>query len=118
MGMFDELTCDYPMPEGFEEYQDFTFQTKDLVNALIKHRISDDGRLLRDAGKHEWVDDPSRFIIGGYLRRVTDEWTDAEYHGDIVFYPGWQHDDLPFVDFVARFTDGRLTELMAKVSHG
>ncbi len=43
MGMFDYITCLYPLPEGLPPGE--RFQTKDLTNALMEYTITADGHL-------------------------------------------------------------------------
>lgn len=51
MGMFDELRCDYPLPDRPEWASD-VFQTKDTDCFMLMHHITADGRLLLQ----EWKD--------------------------------------------------------------
>ncbi len=123
MGLYDEITCEYPLPEtgylvpeGHDEWQ-----TKDLENAMIRYRISREGRLMRRGEKWEWVDDPDRPLTQGYFKLVDHWWVDTEYHGDVEFYDSFS---LPeggrlWAEFRARFTDGvvsNITVLELKMS--
>ena len=47
MGMFDYITCLYPLPEGLPPGE--RFQTKDLTNALVEYTITADGHLQEDS---------------------------------------------------------------------
>jgi len=52
MGMFDDLTCHYPLPgQHAAEAATFRFQTKDLDCVLAHYVIAQDGRLLLESAK-------------------------------------------------------------------
>lgn len=101
MGLFDYIECDYPLPDGFDpKVARATFQTKDTPSQqLDTYVITADGRLLCEGCE------------------VTD------FHGDIRFYTsnwaGWddarfitEGDAAPFAcEYVARFTDGRVSRI-------
>lgn len=118
MGMFDYIRCEYPLP--IPEMQDRSFQTKFADWCYLDdYTITKDGRLIHHTTRSEVVPEaerpypnaPEGSLLGicGMLRRVPTGDVEIPYHGDIVFYdwrvPG-QHTDL--VDFVARFTNGRV----------
>lgn len=42
MGMYDTVTCDYPLPDP--QHQDLAFQTKDLERGMGHYTITRDGR--------------------------------------------------------------------------
>lgn len=44
MGMFDDIDCDYPLPDGFDG-RSAGFQTKSLERMLDQYRITKDGEL-------------------------------------------------------------------------
>jgi len=92
MGMFDELHCDAPLPDGFDA-SGATFQTKSFPDAgLCKYRITADGRLL-DAWNRDCEPD-------GYINFYThDEHADPEQADEF-----WRH----WREYRARFRDGRL----------
>lgn len=49
MGMFDELRCDYPLPDGFDPAGDW-FQTKDTPDQyLSRYILRSDGVLIEEA---------------------------------------------------------------------
>ncbi len=47
MGMFDEVRCEYRLPDA--EVQDGRFQTKDFYRILETYTITKDGRLMYDS---------------------------------------------------------------------
>lgn len=80
MGMFDDITCKYPLPAGTPTTQ---FQTKSLSCYLSQYEITEEGTLRCLSNPNEDCSD---------------------YHGDVYFYDG------PY-EFIARFTDGKITRL-------
>lgn len=96
MGLFDTIRCEYPLPDP--SHQDLEYQTKDLDRAMLHYTITADGRLVR----HPW-------------RRGEDGQRDLELlaHGEIAIYT---HDDTPekkWVEYLVRFTHGRVEWIQA-----
>ena len=86
MGLYDEVICKYPLPKGYEQYQNDIFQTKSFERLLNCYLITEDGRLemgYEDNGKP-------------YL-----------YNGDIVFYTS-EKDDFSLRRFGANFHQGQI----------
>jgi hypothetical protein len=93
MGMFDTVTCEYPLPVA--EHQDFEFQTKDLECLLDHYAITREGRLIRKA---------RRGLVGGPARDVP--WP---LHRDLRFYTSIGKGDAhQWIEYVAHFTYGRV----------
>lgn len=97
MGMFDEVICEVPLPDGWRHP---VFQTKDFEEPYLdKYIIRADGRLIR---KKPWYESDIK----------TD--TDTNYHGQLRFYSyeGDPNDEAPIEDrwheYEAKFTDGKL----------
>jgi len=100
MGMFDELTCDYPLPEvGVVNWK---FQTKDLGCDLAHYHITTDGEL--QLWVHGWLDDFKDVLP------IPVQLHGEPYHGYLTF-----HDfrDEIWYDFRAKFTDGKLIRIDA-----
>jgi len=93
MGIFDTVRCEYPLPDPRD--QDLEFQTKDLDPALLHYTITRDGRLVRHANRGGW---------GSRLDRDI-EWP---LHGDLRFYTHEKSRDPNWIEYVARFTHGRV----------
>lgn len=94
VGMFDTIRCEYPLPNP--EYQKLEFQSKDLDCLLDTYIITAAGRLVREPRS------------GGAVGPV-----EVPHHGDIRFYDVVPDDDKRFVEYVARFTYGRLDWIRA-----
>jgi len=100
MGMFDEIVCEYPLPDGWAPPEGTVFQTKDTEDQFL-----------------------TRFTLGsdGVLRRENGE--ELEHHGALEFYTSnWSgsapwgvmtSDDDPLwsADYVALFDHGRLLKI-------
>jgi len=88
VGMFDTLTCDYPLPD--RAAQTIEFQTKSLACTLGRYVITSSGQLMQCA----WRD--------GHF--VPDHaWP---FHGDVRIYgrlPAGRE-----VEYIVRFTHGRV----------
>ncbi len=93
MGMFDTVYCEYPLPNA--RHQDLEFQTKNLECALFTFTITRDGRLVR-RGRRGWGRDSPDSDV---------EWL---LHGDIRFYTSVKTEEPSWVEYLARFTHGRV----------
>jgi len=107
MGMFDDIKCDAPLPDGHVSAGNW-FQTKSLWCCMDKFTITADGKLIFHKRQYETVGDqeirPGVFRPEYKLAHTED--IDMDYHGDVRFCGSGQ--DNKFVDYVARFTHGRL----------
>ncbi len=122
MGMFDEIRCEYPLPDAV--VQDALFQTKSLDSVMDHYTITRDGKLIHHKVRYEEVPEEERPYYGtpeweedkivrsfGCLKRVPVGDVEVPYHGDIYFYttigtPG--ADDYEWFEYQARFTEGEL----------
>lgn len=116
MGMFDNVVCDYPLPdERAKEVREW--QTKSFEWPFLDtYRITPEGRLLHQ----EWhmEEDPTRPPLGldpfvPAMTRVNDGWTDVEYHGVLNFYGnvGDNYDGANWYEYNATFTHGHLEKI-------
>ena len=92
MGMFDTIYCQYPLPNP--RHQDLDFQTKDLECLLDTYTITREGRLVQHV-KPGWIERLERDI----------EWP---LHGDIRIYTSLKAEEPSWIEYVARFTHGRV----------
>jgi hypothetical protein len=91
MGIFDNIHCEYPLPDCPENIE-LDWQTKCLGCCLDTYVITEDGRLTQDNG--------------------TGRMVDLYYHGMITFYTSiGRGKDLEWVQYRAKFTDGQLVEV-------
>lgn len=122
MGMFDDIRCDYPLPDP--AHNQLSFQTKCLENVLDHYTITVEGRLLREAYDADWVaEDPEvyakkkaegKFTLGGYINRTNIHMEDTNYHGFVTFYDNVRvaGKEAEWVQYKAKFTDGKLVEVV------
>lgn len=115
MGMFDDIKCEYPLPDA--EAQGETFQTKDLDCLLDTFTITKEGRLMYHAYDTLIVPEDERTLCKGIppekrtelqktcgmFGRKNERLEDENYHGYLRFYTsinGVQY------EYMAKFTDG------------
>jgi len=121
MGMFDEIKCEYPLPEKFKFLQNKTFQTKDFYNVMDEYTITKNGKLVRQKFKYEVVEEKNRPYFGtpewnkspfskmiGSLKKCIDKKEMIEFHGYIRFCTVVSGN---FYEFTAKFTDGKLVKI-------
>lgn len=90
MGLFDDVICGVPLPDGFDRV-DGHFQTKTFPDPYLeKYTITPEGRLM-----HQPTFD--------------DEATDTNYHGVVNFYGSDK--DGNWHEYNAKFTDGQLVKI-------
>lgn len=130
MGLFDYVRCENPLPDGYVG----ELQTKDFDDPyMLTHVISKNGRLMRcilsrveEVPKQERPYPNDDGILGwaGSQRCIT-ELRDANYHGMFFFggleTTGYEPDERygrrgrPIYkshDYIAKFTDGQLVEII------
>lgn len=102
MGMFDDVYCEVPLPDGWEHP---SFQTKSLDEPYLEqYTIKADGTLVK---RRQW-----RLEKG-----EAPEYEVIPFHGILNFYSydGDPNDDTPidvrWHEYNAKFTDGRLVEI-------
>ncbi len=120
MGMFDEILCEYPLPD--EVVQGEIFQTKSFECLLDRYTITRNGRLILHQVRYETVPEEERPFYGkpewetkpfvrslDCMRSVPIGDVEVSYHEDIIFYTsigdGPEHQ---WFEYRARFTEGRL----------
>jgi hypothetical protein len=125
MGMFDELKCEYPLPDA--AVQEETFQTKSLNRVMDRYTITQEGRLILHKVRYEVVPEEEREYYGtpewdekpfvrifGMLRSIPVGDVEIPYHGDIAFYTSTgsrEEGDFEWFEYQARFTEGRLQSI-------
>lgn len=126
MGMFDDVRCDVPLPDG---HTGQSFQSKDFECEMSKYTITKDGRLTCryvservPVPENEWQyskDDPDPLHR---LWHESSKWKnvyaerDTNFHGWVNFYnaTGSRADDTwEWHEYKAKFTDGQLVEIVA-----
>ncbi len=101
MGMFDNITCHYPLPDGFNDQERIDdFQTKDLDCDLSRYVITKDGQLI-----HAGEQDMTGFT--GTIEFYTGNWcgSGAGYTMTDDDQPPWNR------SYTATFFKGTLKEI-------
>lgn len=105
MGMFDEVKCNMPLPDGRTPPGSW-FQTKSLCCSMAQYTITEAGRLIFHKRQYEtdgeWEARPG--ITLPKYKLVHEEELDMDYHGDISMCR--LKDDDSFVEYAVRFTHG------------
>ena len=100
MGLFDDIKCEFPLPD---ECKETNFQTKDFPDPYLdKYVITKEGKLAK------------RTFSG-----VGDEWhhdkdEPMEFHGILNFYTytgSHEAGDFKWWEYAAKFTDGKLVSI-------
>jgi len=109
MGLFDEITCRYPLP--LEGANALVYQTKDTPEQWIdRYEIREDGTLWHEAYDVEDRSDPgkeglSRLI--GSRARMNQRWEPVRLTGEIRFYT----DKPRWIEWSAYFVNGVLNQV-------
>lgn len=100
MGMFDEILCDMPLPDGYNAEGQVRLQTKALDASLDLLRITHDGRLIMEKQFRNEAAEPCQTDHTGAVRFYGIE---GDINGD---------DDLwIWHEYEADFTDGQCREI-------
>ncbi len=130
MGMYDEIRCEYPLPQtGYRVLPGHTFQTKDLECLLDKYTITASGLLVLHREAWEPVPEKERPFYGtptwekpfgksaGSMRAVPMGDKEIPHHGDILFYDSFtvkgESGHRVWLEYKARFTEGSLSRIEA-----
>lgn len=108
MGMFDYISCEYPLPVSTtDDVRKHKYQTKSLDCELNIYTITEDGRLL----KREFDEDAPT---------SEETWKELDkYIGEVVFY-GWpekKSNPKRWLEFSAYFVHGKLAEFHLLQDH-
>lgn len=108
MGMFDDLTVEYPLPDP--QAQHINFQTKSLYNTMSHYILTKEGRLVEEIWDTEmtpqaekpYPDAPegSMQFLFGCIRRVegSQRFIDLNYEGSLLFYGDAQTGELMVIN--------------------
>lgn len=100
MGLFDEIVCEYPLPDGWAPPTGTVFQTKDTEDQfLIRFTLCADGTLRRSNG--------DRVDHHGALEFYTSNWAGFAPWGAMT------SDDEPLwsAEYVALYDHGKLLKI-------
>ena len=86
--MFDNINCNYPLPDGFTKTN--RFQTKSLYNLLSDYTITSEGQLIEEVCDREEVPEAERpyqnMLFIGMFKQVNCRFEDKTFSGTIIFY--------------------------------
>ena len=110
MGMFTWVKpADEIMPEQHRGIDGW--QTKDVVDCQLETlEIAAEGQLVHVWWEREFEENKES-ILGFYMRKTVEHCDVLSYHGDMNFYThvnDVNDDDMGWVEYVARFDDGKL----------
>lgn len=131
MGMFDYITCKYPLPvPGANELK---YQTKDTPNQFLdNYQIREDGTLWLEeydtedhSERGKWIKEhPGEPVPEfdfwkswvGCMTRINTRWRQiTDFTGEIVFYTSWLNyetdGDQGWIEWSAYFVNGGLKNL-------
>lgn len=125
MGMFDNVTCEYPlpMPEDLgeltqEQIQNASYQTKNLSNGLDEYRIDKDGFLWREKadGYHEEGDPKAKSMMDrlGRFVETSRTWERELTTRAVDFYELFEKQEFKndyWVEYHTSFVDGKLNQI-------
>lgn len=106
MGMFDDLTCKYPLP--MVNASEWSFQTKALDCLMDRYEIREDGTLWHEAYESR-VEESEDAPLGIWLHRDNRRWEPVNYTGEVRFYNYFK--DADWVEFSAYFVNGALKQM-------
>ncbi len=90
MGMFDYIKCEIQLP-GYSFITNEEFQTKSFDNVMEQYVITAKGQIYCEKWDYEWVDDETRPIVKGYLKKVEGTYRRdylTDLHGGIAKQQG------------------------------
>lgn len=109
MGMFDNITCKYPLPD--KSVQDVTFQTKDTpAQLLANYEIREDGTLWFETFDTR-IEENQEAVFGFYMVRENLNWVFLEkFTGEIAFYTF--DSSKKWIEFSSYFVNGKIQSLV------
>jgi len=124
MGMFDNIKCEYPLPDkpiGARNWQTKSFGDGMVGGFMDNYTITPEGKLILHKCTYETVPEEERPYYGtpdwdknllmqicGSMKSTPLEDEDQEYHGVINIYTNTSNNE--WVEYDIKFTDGVVTE--------
>lgn len=113
MGLYDDLTCTYPLPVPGANA--LSYQTKDTdAQFLDTYEIREDGTLWHKAYDTEDRSDPNAegmLRLVGAMTRINQRWEQVMFTGEICFYTMYGNNDSGWLEFSAYFVHGKINQL-------
>jgi hypothetical protein len=105
-------------------FNDISFQTKDLENGLDNYEIAEDGSLWIRRTESEYVegDEKAKSLMGrfGHMELIKERWEPTKFTGVVEFYNNIGFDSAfdrdscendYWVEYIATFVDGQITTI-------
>lgn len=128
MGLFDNITCKYPLP--IEGFNNTIFQTKDTdAQFLDDYEIREDGTLWHQiydvedrSERAKWEkahpnEEVPEELMGwksfeGSMSRINESWEQVEnFTREIVFYTSLGESHRGWIEFSAYFENGKVSKI-------
>lgn len=121
MTMFDNIYCEYPLPEATEKIQNGDFQTKGFECLMDRYTITKEGQLIFHRVRHEIVPEEKRPLYGtsqwehplgqlcGMLRVIPVSDDELAYAGVIRMYT--TDADKEWFEYEVKFIDGEVVDV-------
>lgn len=122
MGMFDDLRCEYPLPDCPIDAKGLTFQTKSLDCVMDFYTITKTGELRHDVWVYESVpkserpypnDDGLLGVAGSLRKSVISPNVLVDYDGLVEFYHYIKNGES--LDYIALFEKGHLKSILRQI---
>lgn len=109
MGMFDDLTCRYPLPVAGAN--DLAYQTKDLECAMDQYEIREDGTLWHEDYDSRWEESDDA-PLGVWWHRDNKRWEIVPLTGEVRFYTSLRNErPYGWLEWSAYFKSGALQQV-------
>ena len=125
MGLFDDIKCEYPLPDWPQEIlgdqEKIWFQTKDLSKSLGRYKIDSSGQLyfFKVTGDYVKIDEPEpkdkKLFFPYKFVKESEEWILNNYNGSITFYTSFKDDlfDLcGWIEYSALSCNGKISGII------
>lgn len=121
MTMFDNIYCEYPLPEATEKIQNGDFQTKGFECLMDTYTITGEGQLIFHRVRHEIVPEEERPFYGtpqwehplgqlcGMLKTIPVSDDELAYSGVIRMYT--TDVDKKWFVYEIEFIDGKIENI-------
>lgn len=127
MGMFDNVKCEYPLPDAPHVVQKEVFQTKSFGDGFTggfmdDYTVTKDGKLIWNKKTYEYVEEEDRPYYGksewekhglyrlmGSLRSVHEEDIEKDFHGVLNIYT---EVGRVWYEYNIEFTNGKVSRII------
>lgn len=122
MGLYDDVKCEYKLPDAPKIIQNDVFQTKDLGSMMNSYTVTENGELIHHVheyyevpeeerlnyGTPEWDQNRWCRLVGSMKIKHTKD-TKINHHGIIWIYTIGK--DREWWEYEIKFTDGKVVDV-------